>query len=70
MEDKSLKVVAASFDVVDDLAEMENFLRVWQISDGRHFVYIIYRSEDWYDSHPVRPQELRDCEEIVAGIKF
>jgi len=43
----------------------EDFLRVWQVSDGRSFAFVTYTC-----TAPVRPTELAACERIVRSIVF
>ncbi|WP_131282094.1 hypothetical protein [Blastopirellula marina] len=43
----------------------EDFLRVWQVSDGRNFAFITYTCE-----RQDAGQELATCEQIVRSIEF
>jgi hypothetical protein len=70
IDGERLKMAAASFDALDDVAEIGVFLRVWHMSDGRHFVYVIYRSENWHESLQLRQQELKECDDIISSITF
>ena len=65
-----VKMAAASFEAFDDTYEIGVFLRGWHISDGRHFVYVVYRSDQWRESRQARQQELSECESIISRIKF
>jgi len=43
----------------------EDFLRVWQVSDGRNFAMVTYTCESGQER-----RELDECERIVRAIEF
>jgi hypothetical protein len=59
VESGPLGLSAASF------AWGKNFLRVWQISDGRNFAFVTFTCESGREG-----QELGECEGIVRTIRF
>jgi hypothetical protein len=58
-ESTPLRLAAGSFTADDD------FLRVWQISNGRHLAFVTYTCA-WTD----KGVELSDCEQIVRSLQF
>jgi hypothetical protein len=59
VESSPLRLAAGTF------AWDENFLRVWQVSDGRNFAFVTYTCESGREIG-----ELRDCERIVRSLQF
>ena len=43
----------------------EDFLRVWQVSDGRNFAFVTYTGESGQEQ-----RELDECERIVRSLQF
>jgi len=59
VESGPLRLAAGSF------AWGENFLRVWQVSDGRNFAFVTFTCESGREG-----RELGECERIVRTIQF
>jgi hypothetical protein len=59
MESAPLRLASCSF------AWGEDFLRVWQISDGRNFAFVTYTCESGQEG-----RELVECERIVRTLQF
>jgi hypothetical protein len=59
VESAPLRLAAGSFTWGED------FLRVWQISDGRHFAFVTFTCESGQEGG-----ELHDCERIVRSVQF
>jgi hypothetical protein len=59
IESSPLHLAAGSFAWGDD------FLRVWQVSNGRDFAFVTYTCESGQEIG-----ELRDCERIVRSLQF
>ena len=59
LESEGLRMAAGSFDWGDD------YLRVWQVSDGRSFAFITYVCESGQEAN-----ESAECEEIVRSLEF
>jgi hypothetical protein len=59
VESSPLRLAAGSF------AWDTDFLRVWQVSDGRNFAFVTYTCESGREI-----EELRDCERIVRSLQF
>jgi hypothetical protein len=59
VESSPLRLAAGSF------AWGEDFLRVWQIADGRNFAFVTYSCESGQEGG-----ELHACERIVRSLQF
>jgi hypothetical protein len=54
-----VRLAAGSFTWGDD------FLRVWQVSDGRNFAFVTYTCESGQEG-----RDLGECERIVRSLRF
>ncbi|WP_165228344.1 hypothetical protein [Aquisphaera insulae] len=59
LESSPLRLAAGSFEWGED------FLRIWQVSDGRNFAFVTYTCESGQQG-----RELGDAERIVRSIRF
>jgi len=59
VESVPLRLAAGSFALGED------FLRVWQVSDGRNFAFVTYTCESGQQH-----RELGECERIVRSLLF
>jgi hypothetical protein len=59
VKSEPLLSAAGSFRYGDD------FLRVWQVSDGLNFAFVTYVCESGQES-----KEMFDCEQIVSSLSF
>ena len=59
LESEPLRLAAGTFAYGDD------FLRAWQVSDGRSFAFITYICESGQED-----RELAECEQIVRSLRW